>query len=178
MIDNPRLAFVASGDRAGLRWPRVLGLFRRAGPRTHARDAGQGFCQGRSPPRVGWLDRVYPRRRDRRQPLFGRLHADGSFVAEHVPVGVNLVRLVNAPLSSPSVKQVFGAYLLTDSPYHPRPADRADRDRRRCRSDPFQDRPSGRQRSGCHRDREKCDEPARSGGGESIDASHRNRAPE
>jgi hypothetical protein len=39
-----------------------------------------------------------------------RLRADGSFAADHVAVGLNLIRLVNVPLSSPAAKQIFGAY--------------------------------------------------------------------
>lgn len=110
MIDNPRLvswlraialACVALGS-----W----GCSEELGPEHMPVARVKGFVkEGVRPVSDGWIEFI---------PVDGtvgnlcsaRLHADGSFVAEHVPVGVNLVRLVNAPLSSPSVKQVFGAF--------------------------------------------------------------------
>jgi len=39
-----------------------------------------------------------------------RLHADGSFEADHVAVGLNLIRLVNTDLKDPLMARHFGAY--------------------------------------------------------------------
>jgi hypothetical protein len=39
-----------------------------------------------------------------------RVHSDGSFEADKVPVGLNLIRLVDVPLNSPAARQIFGAY--------------------------------------------------------------------
>ncbi len=39
-----------------------------------------------------------------------RLQPDGSFEADGVAVGENLIRLVNAPIRSPGAAQLFGAY--------------------------------------------------------------------
>jgi hypothetical protein len=39
-----------------------------------------------------------------------KLAADGSFDADDVAIGVNLIRLVNAPLRTPGAKQIVGAY--------------------------------------------------------------------
>lgn len=39
-----------------------------------------------------------------------KLGADGSFVADKVPIGVNLIRLVNARLSTPGAIKIVGAY--------------------------------------------------------------------
>jgi hypothetical protein len=51
-----------------------------------------------------------------------RIRADGSFETDKVPVGLNLIRLVNAPLSSISAKRIFGAYtspIRRTIPAHP-----------------------------------------------------------
>jgi hypothetical protein len=38
-----------------------------------------------------------------------RLHGDGSFEADGVAVGRNLIRLVNAPIEPPGLARLFGA---------------------------------------------------------------------
>ena len=39
-----------------------------------------------------------------------RIKSDGSFQAERVPVGLNLIRLANAPLGSVGAERLFGSY--------------------------------------------------------------------
>jgi hypothetical protein len=39
-----------------------------------------------------------------------RIGPDGTFETDRVPVGLNLIRLVNVPLSSTAARKVFGAY--------------------------------------------------------------------
>jgi hypothetical protein len=64
---------------------------------------------GRFPVRRGWIEFV---------PVDGtigdlcsaRIHEDGSFEADHVAVGVNLIRLANVPLGSSDVERLFAAY--------------------------------------------------------------------
>jgi hypothetical protein len=40
----------------------------------------------------------------------GKIQADGSFEVAHVPVGMNLIRLANAPLGSAGAERLFGSY--------------------------------------------------------------------
>jgi hypothetical protein len=40
-----------------------------------------------------------------------RLDADGSFEADHVAVGLNLIRLVNTNIKYPDAARLFGAYV-------------------------------------------------------------------
>jgi hypothetical protein len=42
-----------------------------------------------------------------------RIQADGSFLARSVPIGVNLIRLVNAPIQLRGGRQLFGNYSTT-----------------------------------------------------------------
>jgi hypothetical protein len=51
-----------------------------------------------------------------------RIRPDGSFQADRVPVGLNLIRLVNVPLGSPQARKIFGAYtspIRRTVPAHP-----------------------------------------------------------
>ena len=83
-------------------------------------------------------------------------------------VGVNLIRLANAPLGSVGAEQTVRIVSFTHSPHHPRPAHRAARDRRRRRGDPLQELTSTRHASRNHGDRENLDEPRLSGAGASC----------
>jgi hypothetical protein len=70
----------------------------------------KGFVkEGIRPVSDGWIE-FFPVDGTVGNLCSARIHADGSFEADHVPVGVNLIRLVNTPLSSKGAKQVFGAY--------------------------------------------------------------------
>jgi hypothetical protein len=40
----------------------------------------------------------------------GKIQADGSFEVARVPVGINLIRLANAPLGSAGAERLFGSY--------------------------------------------------------------------
>jgi hypothetical protein len=40
----------------------------------------------------------------------GKIQADGSFEIAYVPVGMNLIRLANAPLGSAGAERLFGRY--------------------------------------------------------------------
>ena len=63
----------------------------------------------RSPVRGGWIEFV---------PVDGtvgklcsaKIREDGTFDAAHVAVGINLIRLANAPLGSNSADRLFGSY--------------------------------------------------------------------
>jgi hypothetical protein len=65
--------------------------------------------EGSQPVSSGWIE-FYPVQGTVGNLRSARLRPDGSFEAERVPVGTNLIRLVNVPLSSAGAKQVFGAY--------------------------------------------------------------------
>jgi hypothetical protein len=65
--------------------------------------------EGSQPVSGGWIE-FFPVDGTVGNLRSARLRADGSFEADHVPVGLNLIRLVNVPLSSPAAKQIFGAY--------------------------------------------------------------------
>ena len=39
-----------------------------------------------------------------------RIRSDGSFEADRVAVGINLIRLANAPLGSVGAERLFGSY--------------------------------------------------------------------
>jgi hypothetical protein len=65
--------------------------------------------EGKRPVAGGWIEF---------QPVEGtignlrsaRLHSDGSFKADGVAVGVNLIRLVNARIESPAGARLFSAF--------------------------------------------------------------------
>jgi hypothetical protein len=64
---------------------------------------------GQSPVSRGWIEFLPV------EGTVGKLHSarirnDGSFEAEHVPVGLNLIRLAHAPLGSPGAERLFGSY--------------------------------------------------------------------
>jgi hypothetical protein len=64
---------------------------------------------GQSPVSRGWIEFMPV------EGTVGKLHSarirdDGSFEAEHVAVGLNLIRLAHAPLGSPGAERLFGSY--------------------------------------------------------------------
>jgi hypothetical protein len=65
--------------------------------------------EGSRPVSAGWIE-FFPVDGTVGNLCSARLHADGSFEAEHVPVGVNLIRLANASMRSDALRRVFGAY--------------------------------------------------------------------
>jgi hypothetical protein len=88
----------------------VVGCSEELGPEKMpvARVTGS-VTEGTRPVTTGWVEFI---------PVDGtvgnlssaRIRPDGSFESSHVAVGVNLIRLVNAPLSSPGARQVFGGF--------------------------------------------------------------------
>ena len=88
MIDKRRDGFVASGDRAGVRWRSGRwGCSEELGPEHMPVARVKGFVkEGVRPVSEGWIEFI---------PVDGtvgnlcsaRLHADGSFEAEHVRGG-------------------------------------------------------------------------------------------
>ncbi len=65
--------------------------------------------QGQSPVAGGWIE-FMPVEGTVGKIRSARIHNDGTFEAERVPVGLNLVRLANAPLGSVRAEQLFGSY--------------------------------------------------------------------
>ena len=87
-----------------------LGCSEELGPERMVVTHVKGFVRNRhSPVTGGWIEFV---------PVEGtvgvlcsaKIQKDGSFDAAHVPVGINLIRLANAPLGSRSVELLFGSY--------------------------------------------------------------------
>jgi hypothetical protein len=66
--------------------------------------------EGNHPVSRGWIEFV---------PVEGtvgnlrsaRIHPDGSFETDRVPVGKNLVRLINAPIEPPGAARLFSSFL-------------------------------------------------------------------
>ena len=80
------------------------------GPEKMVVTRVNGFVrEGRTPVASGWIE-FYPIEGTVGNLCSARLHADGSFVAEHVAVGTNLVRLANCSISAEGARRVFGAY--------------------------------------------------------------------
>ena len=65
--------------------------------------------QGQSPVSGGWIE-FMPVEGTVGKLRSARLRNDGSFETERVPVGLNLIRLANAPLGSRSAERLFGSY--------------------------------------------------------------------
>jgi hypothetical protein len=65
--------------------------------------------QGQSPVSGGWIE-FMPVEGTVGKLRSARIRNDGSFEAEHVPVGLNLIRLANAPLGSVGAERLFGSY--------------------------------------------------------------------
>jgi hypothetical protein len=68
--------------------------------------------RGHSPVSAGWIE-FFPVEGTVGKLRSARIRRDGSFEAEHVPVGLNLIRLANAPLGSVGAEQLFGSYRST-----------------------------------------------------------------
>ena len=131
-----------SDDPPAVSWPcpfalaslvlRRRGCSEELGPERMIVARVKGVCHKWTFTGAGGLDRVCSGRWDGRQrcarPEFTR---DGSFEAARVAVGINLIRLANAPLGSVGAERLFSSYHSPDSPRHPRPASRADRGRPR-----------------------------------------------
>jgi hypothetical protein len=64
---------------------------------------------GHSPVSGGWVE-FLPVEGTVGKLRSARIHSDGSFEAERVPVGLNLIRLANAPLGSVGAERLFGSY--------------------------------------------------------------------
>ena len=59
--------------------------------------------------RNGWIEFI-PVDGTIGNPFSAKIHEDGSFEADRVAVGVNLIRLGNTSLSSKKAERLFGAY--------------------------------------------------------------------
>jgi hypothetical protein len=64
---------------------------------------------GQSPVSGGWIE-FMPVEGTVGKLRSARIRNDGSFEAEHVPVGLNLIRLPHAPLGSRGAERLFGSY--------------------------------------------------------------------
>jgi hypothetical protein len=65
--------------------------------------------EGQSPVSRGWIE-FMPLQSTVGNIRSTKIRADGTFEAERVSVGVNLIRLANAPLGSVGAEQLFGSY--------------------------------------------------------------------
>jgi hypothetical protein len=65
--------------------------------------------EGRRPVSGGWIE-FFPVDGTVGNLRSARLNSDGTFETDRVPIGLNLIRLVNVPFSTPGARQVFGAY--------------------------------------------------------------------
>jgi hypothetical protein len=65
--------------------------------------------QGDRPVPGGWIE-FYPVDGTVGNPRSARLHQDGSFQADRVAVGVNLIRIVNAPIEPPAAARLFAQF--------------------------------------------------------------------
>jgi hypothetical protein len=80
--------------------------------------------EGTHPVSGGWIE-FFPVNGTVGNLRSAHLHADGSFEAEGVAVGENLLRLENAPIDSPSATQLFRSYgspirrVVTEQPAAP-----------------------------------------------------------
>jgi hypothetical protein len=94
-------------------WPTVVGspgCSEELGPEHRVVARVKGVVrEGGKPVTSGWIE-FFPVDGTVGDLCSARIGADGSFEALYVPVGVNLIRLVNVPVTSPAAKQVFGAY--------------------------------------------------------------------
>jgi hypothetical protein len=110
MTDRPRLR--TRLDLFVLLWMSVTaaGCSEELGPERFlvARISGV-VREGSRPVARGWIEFI---------PVDGtvgnlcsaKLGADGSFSADRVPIGVNLIRLVNTPLTTPGAINLVGAF--------------------------------------------------------------------
>jgi hypothetical protein len=64
---------------------------------------------GKTPVSGGWVE-FLPVEGTVGKLRSARIRSDGSFEAERVPVGLNLIRLANAPLGSIGAERLFGSY--------------------------------------------------------------------
>jgi hypothetical protein len=64
---------------------------------------------GRSPVRNGWIEFI-PLDGTVGNPYSARIREDGSFVADRVSVGLNLIRLAHVSLGSNDAERMLGAY--------------------------------------------------------------------
>ena len=65
--------------------------------------------EGDQPVTSGWIE-FLPVNGTVGNPRSARIHPDGSFEADKVPVGENALRLVNAPIRLPRGNLIFGTY--------------------------------------------------------------------
>jgi len=110
MIDNRRLVFWLRPFT--LAWL-ALGLSGCAevfGPERMPVSRVKGrVSEGGRPVQGGWIE-FFPVDGTVGILRSARLHPDGSFEADRVAVGLNLIRLVNTSIEVPGVARLFGAY--------------------------------------------------------------------
>ncbi|MFI5458954.1 MAG: hypothetical protein ACHRXM_26295 [Isosphaerales bacterium] len=110
MIDNRRLVFwlrpftLASLALAMCGCAEVLGPERMPVSRVKGR-----VTEGGRPVHGGWIE-FFPVDGTVGNLRSARLHPDGSFEADRVAVGLNVIRLVNTSIEAPGVARIFGEY--------------------------------------------------------------------
>jgi len=125
MIANRRLlsrlpTFVLAWLISGLE-----GCSQELGPERMPVTQVQGAVrEGNRPVSGGWIE-FFPVDGTIGNLRSARVRPDGSFEADKVPIGLNLIRLVNVPLTSPAAQRLFGAYsspirrTIPGGPTHP-----------------------------------------------------------
>jgi hypothetical protein len=110
MIDEPRLFSWFRPFTLALLAMGSSGCWEELGPERMPVTRVTGVVrEGSHPLSGGWIE-FFPVDGTVGNLRSARLRADGSFEADHVPVGLNLIRLVNVSLSSPVANQIFGVY--------------------------------------------------------------------
>ncbi len=102
-------------DWRGLLFAACLGLApsgcsEELGPETMpVADVTGVVTEGGRPVAGGWIE-FFPVDGTVGNLRSARIRADGSFDAREVALGLNLIRLINAPIASRDAKELFGAY--------------------------------------------------------------------
>jgi len=110
MIDQPRLDFWFRPF--ALAWVALgfCGCAEELGPERMPVTRVKGrVTEGGRPVRGGWIE-FFPIDGTVGDLRAARLEADGSFDADHVAVGLNVIRLVNTDIQHRDAARLFGAY--------------------------------------------------------------------
>jgi hypothetical protein len=109
IVTRPSATLIAPLLAAGIA-ASLAGCKEELGPETMPVAHVTGvITEGRRPVSGGWIE-FMPHDGTIGNLRSARIRADGTFDADGVAVGSNVIRLVNAPLASKVAREVFGAY--------------------------------------------------------------------